>query len=748
MAGSGGLLAATVMSGGGAGTLESRILNLENNESIYGLFEYTGLNISGQITIPAEAIIYDWYGDGIIDAFMVEADGNNNPTDTPSVNSTGQIIQVNSLDAAGNYVLSDTPDANACIMYYVRIKDKFAQNIPLTSIFEPARPISQSPYGMITVARSNADFTSIKEACDYVATRSSAGNPYAISAVGAFVESPFTIPAYTKLLMDAASVTAADNLNPIITMQAYSEIVGGNIVGPSGSDAVRVLGGNTAITRCVISGYGQVGINALNTGPDRLVVRNVTLSGGQVGVKCDNSFVIVTTSSAVGCSDVALWALNGSNSVVDSFLAAICAKDLRISDTSTMSMNSSQVDIDKIEVSNYDNVQLAFQSSKEGDESAENIQEVHIGVPERGYEFSAGEGESYTRGMLVYTETPLNVFADVSDSAASASGSLFTYPGVTANNSLYITSALSNETDVLYHYGIKALVDTAADYGSGIIVLEYWNGSEWEEANGSDRNGNVPYLNRAKKYFTSSGPLQLRYDINMPSSWVKNDPMGLGTSYYWARFRILSDITVAPVFQQFKLHPSKFEFNADAFREFFGPARSIGQLPLNIGQGKPIAGNMQNQTLWIDENVGVGLQTNKFTATGDILGWNFLLPFDADTSSLISFIWGGLPSQAAVIQWTVRVSHIESGVDSLYSVNPAAGSNPYTKSVVVNGGITVTGVPNTYSADLDLSDAVERRSNKAGDLIFITLQPTILSGTFSLVGAGASYTKWSDGGHI
>lgn len=594
-------------------------------------------------------------------------------------------------------------------------------------------------------------FDSIKAACDYAGTLASVSTPQIVDIVGAYNEDPFVIPAYTKLNIKSGSITANNSTEPLITMSgAYSELRGGNIVGPSASDTVNVTVGNTSIKDVVISASGICGVRVTGLGLSRLLIRNTTLVGGVNGVCIDGSFVVFTTASSTNTSGSAIQINNNSTVIVDSFVAALCTLDLEVLDAnSSVSMNASQINIDKIYAVSYDNLQLAFNSSKEGDEANENLQEVHVGIPERGREFRSGEGESYTRGMLVYSETDLGVFTDRSTEAASTSGSTFGFDGNITDNAIYIASSLNGSLDSLTHYGIKTFINTAAVYGAGSIVLEYWNGIAWVSLNGNDRDGNPPYISHAKQYFTTLGSTQLRYNILLSAdSWTKNNPMGLSESYYWVRFRIATDVTTTPIFEQIKLHTNAFETNSDGFREFFGNARSLGQLPINIGQAKPIAGNMQSQTLWIDQNVGVGFTTNKFTATNDILGWNFLLPFDADSSSPISFVWGGLPSQAAVIQWTIRLSYIEAGVGALYDSDPGVSSNPNTTIEVINPGATTLGVANTYSTELDISDAIERRLGKPGDLVFITIQPTILSGTFSLVGAGATYAKWSDGGHI
>jgi hypothetical protein len=135
--------------------LDTRIINLENNETIYQLFSYVGTSSTGQITIPEEATIFDVYGDGILDAILVEADENNSPTEVNSTNSSGDIVQVTSLDSDGNYVADGTPTENACILYFIKIKDKFKSNVPEDSIVGAGLDVLET----LSIINTNVDYT-------------------------------------------------------------------------------------------------------------------------------------------------------------------------------------------------------------------------------------------------------------------------------------------------------------------------------------------------------------------------------------------------------------------------------------------------------------------------------------------------------------------------------------------------------------------------------------------------------------
>ena len=383
----------------------------------------------------------------------------------------------------------------------------------------------------------------------------------------------------------------------------------------------------------------------------------------------------------------------------------------------------------------------------EDDEGLNVFGEFKVGTPENPSESCFGEGDSNTRGMKVFTFDGVSTYVDVTEAASSASASPFTYSALVADAAIYIGSELDQDGDKYKHSGMKYKTSTAAVLGGGSIVAEYWNGSAWIEVNGMVTESSGLYHPSAKDYFQEIGSFQLRLDTALSrdtSGWTVTNPMSYTTSLYWVRYRITDTITTAPIFEQWKYHTNRLEANADGFIEYFGNGRPIGQLPINIGTSKPIAGNMQSETIWIDENIGVGYQTNKFTAQGDILGLSSRVPFNMDTSSNIYYIWSGLFSTNETPVFTIRWAWVEQGA-TLYTSNPV--------SIGGSGVTTVTrpvlqDINETFIAILDISELVPKRPINYGDELWITMQVSTLSGTFAITTATADYIKWSEGGHI
>ena len=607
-------------------------------------------------------------------------------------------------------------------------------------------------HSKISVAASGADYSSVKDACDYAATIASSSNPVSIEVVGGFTEAPFTIPSYCKVLVNSGMLTAADADNTFITLSANSEIKGGTVVGPTNSHAIEVTGTFPYVKDVIISGAGLTGI--VCTTAIRALIRNCTISNVTTGIDMNGGLVILTTSSVTSASGVALNIDNGCTTILDSWIALLSTIDIKVNDAvSLIRMQACQFDIDKVDVLNYDKVFLSFNSSKENDEALENAQEVHVGMPERGREFSSGEGDSYSRGMLVYTEDTGNTFVDVSVAARSASASTFTFPGVAATNAIYVSSDLKDSSgEYLRFYGFKTLVSTVAVFDAGNIKVQYWNdNSGWIDASYMEAQSSGLFYPYAKNIFQHTGRHHIRASAGTlrqtdpNSTWDKNDPITSSTDRYWIKILIESDITTAPIFEQFKLHSNKAQLNEDGWLEYFGSARPIGQLPMSFSLGKPFEGAMQSQTLYVSEDVGVGGANNKFTATGDKLGLSGFLPFDCDTSSPLRVVWTGHPNGTGTYGWTVRWAWITEG-DGLTYAEPGT---PITNSgsVIISKAVTADQAA-VFEADIDVSEMVSRRDGAFGDELWISIQPTTLPANFTMGGSQITYVKWCEGGHI
>jgi hypothetical protein len=380
----------------------------------------------------------------------------------------------------------------------------------------------------------------------------------------------------------------------------------------------------------------------------------------------------------------------------------------------------------------------------EGDEALKITGELHTGTPQKGAESCLGEGDSFTSGMLVYTDNGAGTQVDVSAEAASPSGSTFTFPGVGAGNIIYVGCDLQDVSDYYQFLGLKVLTDTAAVIGAGEIVMEFWNGSSWESFNWMSTGADSPQYTHAKDQFTYTIPQQFRFNIDVQYGWVKNNPItALSTNRFWVRIRIATAVTTAPVFQQFKLHSNRREINADGFPEYYGKGRPIGRLPWAITDlGKNAS--MGDQNVYLGDNVFGIFENNVWNSNGDQAPFVTNLPTDLDTSSVINLKWVVRPTSTGACSWTIHWAYSNDG-DTLHTSAP--GSDPANTQTVVINDNTTAGQQKTFTAELDVSGMRARIENGQPDILWVTIERTTGTGSYAGVALNPEYIKWCDGAH-
>ena len=565
------------------------------------------------------------------------------------------------------------------------------------------------------------------------------------NAAGTLNASNLTVLSITTSLTNAIEVLAG---NAFLFNVTYS-----SVPGTTCSNLFYFSSANSIVTVDVVSSFSAHLVNAfkIDTGANA-VVRNISLVGMSVGFYIDGlasvriltavifnaqSYGIHITSTA-GASLIGLYSCEVRESAILDLL--IDCPDC------TVFGSGLTTDSSKMQINPLATMHLSFIDLFAGDEGLAILGELHIGSSVDPTESAFGEGDSHVN-MFVYTETSGSVFTNVTTAAKSVAGSTFTFPGVEVDNAIYVCNNLDDGTNSLIHHGIKYITSGVAVIGAGEIALEYWNGSSWIEFNGMVTDGDVPFLPYAKQYFEGIGGFQLRYNpLMVNDNWVANDPMSLGDDYFWIRIRIKTEISIAPTFEQFKIHSSRSEKNGDGYDEFFGNSRNWLQLPVNVGSAKPVEGAMQNQTIYTDENVGVGYQVNKFTATSDIWGFGFTIPNNIDTSAPILFRFVGLFSASHTPEFTVRwAKDLPDG--TIYTTEPGAASNPSTQLDTVDKAV-ILNTQEWFEIYLDVSTFIARRDSDFPDFLTITLQPTTLSGTFSIRDVQIYYLGWGVGGHV
>lgn len=555
-----------------------------------------------------------------------------------------------------------------------------------------------------------------------------------------------------------------------ITTEAFIDVAAGNLTlysaklaGPTrANDIVKISGVNSVATVNNIISFSpniQTGIRVedqarvvvLGTSIVR-AVDGLVINGG-ANARFKTVTIFNSQNDGLRIDDI------GSNTqvgLVSTTIQDSVNKDLNILSDTSLLFGSGITNLTKVDLVPGAKIYATFVDLFEGDEGVGIIGELHVGTPENATEASIGEGDSYTRGMLVYTWDGSD-FVNISTAAASVTGSTFTFPNINDGTAIYVASSLQTITDRIAHFGIKSSVATAADYGSGKILVEFWNGSAWEETNVMETHADPKYIPHSNQIFLQTGNYQIRYDVNLAiNGWDKNDPVSYETDLYWVRFRIDGGIDDPPIFEQFKLHSNRFEVNSDGWIEYFGSARPIGVLPWDMGLVEPANSSPLDQDIFISDNVGVGRKENKFANTAtDRVGLNAYLPLDLDTSSPIELRWSIITDDNSEgdINWVIRWAYSTDG-DSVYtSIATAPTTGPNEKQLNLSEAAPTLGsVQKTYTANLDISNMISRReTGEFGDILWITLQRTVgdtHGGDVSIINLRAFYTKWCEGGHI
>jgi hypothetical protein len=384
--------------------------------------------------------------------------------------------------------------------------------------------------------------------------------------------------------------------------------------------------------------------------------------------------------------------------------------------------------------------------------------DLHVGSAKRPTESSLGSGDSHVR-YLAYTTTDDVAFTDISTEARSFSGSTFTFPSTSAGASIYIGNIYSDSLDNQQpFFGLSTVVNTAAVLGAGNFTIQYYNSnSGWLDICYMETQYGQRYYHYADNIFTHTGNHNIRTDINLfiendvNLKWDVTDPVSYGTDLYWLRLRIENAITTAPVFEHFGLHTNRSLINSDGWLEFFGNARPKANLPIKLGSYRELRGSMGNNNIWIDADLGVGLQDNKFNTTNQYFGFNEVLPDDLDTSSSVQVRLVCRGDGAGTVTLQATYGKITEG-DSAYTSNPTLGPIPSRQTLSKSATFTGADEIQTYTFNLNLSAYRARKDPADGetfpDVLFLTLNPTSIPVNIQMMSIDVVYFGWSEGGHI
>jgi len=363
-------------------------------------------------------------------------------------------------------------------------------------------------------------------------------------------------------------------------------------------------------------------------------------------------------------------------------------------------------------------VVLTFQDDKEGDEAWRVVGELSVGVPEQGAETVLGEGDSYTRGMVVLNYTGAtgggdgSFNADVSSAAASASGSTFGFPSGATGDAIVWGSSLETSADTLKHWGLK-MKQTTAMSTDGEVIWEVWDGAAWAEMNVMSIESGLFYRYANDVFIRASSSEQIRYGIGLETTWASKSLNS--NDLFWSRVRIVTQPTTDPVFEQSKLHTSRFEVNADGTAEFFGTARYQESL-VTAGNAFGESGGVTHLTVavgsggvptgWTQQNKNSDLNGN-----GDAIMMQYTLPSGIDTGQPI-FVTLTYYSSAASTGVDMIGSFLPLEVSGVMVADPAGAVAPSARTEANTETLTAK------VAQTDTNTGIEAATAKLHQTVF------------------------------
>lgn len=556
-----------------------------------------------------------------------------------------------------------------------------------------------------------------------------------------------------------------------VSIDRAIEIMAGDVniytlsfVGIQGTNVVYADGSNSMVHMWTVNGENDSGMSTLVYAINGAIIRLQGVRCGVAGtaIYLDNA-VVNAVNIQINYPDIGVdMGPNGVSYLLINGLRVFNSTtlDMRIQNTnSSVTGQNNYLRDSKIEFTNgipETEYSISHFSTDEGDVSMITKAELGVGSPDRPAEATFGEGDSYTRGMMVYTYDPTNGFVDVTVAAKSYSGSTFTFSDVVAESAIYASSDLKYGGDFVKFFGVKIGVSTSGDLGSGSTIAEYWNGSTWTAMSVMRTQGDAPYYPVLTPLITTDpGSYQMRFNARIDSTWVKNDPIGSGTPRYWARIRLISAITTSPSFEQIKLHSNRTEVNADGWIEYYGKARSIKRLPWNYGMVQAATASPGNQDQYLSDTLDVGKIENLFANNSvDRVGFLAPIPFDVDISTSIRFRWAVRYSDVTGnVIWNIRRGYSTVG-DVVYDSAASAPTTHPTETLVTT---TIT-VPTTtgqmvwHTVDIPVYDLNPRNTDGTSDILWVTIERDGTTDTFAgsagLIAVSGDYLSWTNGGHL
>ncbi|MCI5058221.1 MAG: hypothetical protein MRY83_19075 [Flavobacteriales bacterium] len=268
--------------------------------------------------------------------------------------------------------------------------------------------------------------------------------------------------------------------------------------------------------------------------------------------------------------------------------------------------------------------------------------ELSVGKHEQGFASSFGSGSAHNRLVKFFTNTTgtVGTWNDVSSNhllKVGNSGSIFATASV--DSCFFIGSNAP-------YYGLSVDIETGTVTGSGKIIHEYWNGSNWIESATMSCLDKPPYTKYQKNIFSRTQLENIRWDVF--SDWARSTENS--QSRFWTRFRIVSGaLDTIPVIKQIFVHPSYTKMGEDGFVQHFGQSLPTRQLLVHQKLADDLSGaSPGNVAINFSSNITLTPIDNNFQSSSeDGFGQIVEIKDLIDTSRNLTYTVGWLPSNNA-----------------------------------------------------------------------------------------------------
>jgi len=431
-----------------------------------------------------------------------------------------------------------------------------------------------------------------------------------------------------------------------------------------------------------------------------------------------------------------------------------CTTDVIISGNPKWEVYNVSVDLTKVVLTGAVEI-VGTLIDKTVEEEALNVaQELHVGFPTAGREFVTGKGDSFTVGMLVYTESSGGIFTDVSNTLKTVSAGTVTMDNIT-NGALYFSNVQG-----LAFTSIKVTTTVATALGAGTMEFQYWNGTSWESVNFNLCKATAPYVSYGNDFLTQSPTdYQVRFDYRMLNTWAKNDPMTLGTTYYWLRLVTTSTITTSPTISKVKIGTDRTEFNDDGFYESFGKSRYYTNLGLDRFVQITLTSSISNHDLYFSKTLVVAGNQNSFSSSSDrYKGGGKKLPLNIDTSCplYLTIYYMVDDASAGNIEFNLQWGTNSIG-DDIYKTSasaPVLSINQRSVNEIISIGVSENNIVKSFSYPLEIPEASISGSTGVVDIFSLTYGRTgtsmadTFAGNLIVLSVDIFYASWKKGSHL